>query len=350
MITANALKVKEVSHLADNNTDDNVDNVSWQGALASAIRDPLALLSLLELDESKYKQKLHHPEKFKLLVPLSYISKMKKGDWNDPLLKQVLPVQDETQSVAGFIADPVGDLDSVISSGVLQKYQGRVLLITTGACAVHCRYCFRRHFPYANSMPDKGKWQETLTSIRNDESIHEVILSGGDPLMIPDQRLQAMCADLVKIPHIKTLRFHTRIPIFLPERIDATFISWLAELPIQKVMVIHANHANELDQSVGNVLANLREAGVTLLNQSVLLKGINNSVESLTTLSHRLFEFQVLPYYLHQLDKVEGSAHFEVERGDAIHLLKDLKKTLPGYLVPKLVEEVSGERSKRALE
>lgn len=339
MITANALKVKEVSQ-----------EDSWQGALASAIRDPQELLNLLGLDKNEYRNKLYHAEKFKLLVPLSYVSKMKKGDWNDPLLKQVLPVKDETQSVAGFIADPVGDLDSVISSGVLQKYQGRVLLITTGACAVHCRYCFRRHFPYANSMPDKDKWQETLLAIRNDNSIHEVILSGGDPLMISDQRLQAMCADLIKIPHIKTLRFHTRIPIFLPERIDSAFISWLAKLPIQKVMVIHANHANELDQTVGEVLVNLREAGVTLLNQSVLLKGINNSVGALATLSHRLFEFQVLPYYLHQLDKVEGAAHFEVNRDDAIHLLKDLKKAVPGYLVPRLVEEVSGERSKRALE
>jgi len=339
MITANVLKVKEVSQ-----------EDSWQGALANAIRDPLELLSMLDLDEDKTIEQLLHPERFKLLVPLSYIAKMKKGDWNDPLLMQVLPVQDETTSVAGFMADPVGDLDSVISSGVLQKYQGRVLLITTGACAVHCRYCFRRHFPYANSMPDKNKWQETLANISSDETIHEVILSGGDPLMIPDERLKAMCNDLAEIPHVKTLRFHTRIPLFLPERIDSDFISWLAELPIQKVMVIHANHANELDQIVGDVLDDLREAGVTLLNQSVLLKGINNSVDSLAELSHRLFEFQVLPYYLHQLDKVEGAAHFEVNRKEAINLIKDLKNELPGYLVPKLVEEVSGERSKLALE
>ncbi len=349
MITVKVPKVKEVSELTFNNVD-IATNDSWQGALASAIRDPLELLSLLDLDADQFIKQLHHPERFKLFVPRSYISKMKKGDWNDPLLKQVLPVKDETQSVAGFIADPVGDLDSVISSGVLQKYQGRVLLITTGACAVHCRYCFRRHFPYADSMPDKAKWQETLRAIRNDDSIHEVILSGGDPLMIPDNRLQAMCDDLLEIPHIKTLRFHTRIPILLPERINTKFLGWLAELPVQKIMVIHSNHANELDQKVGDVLASLREAGVTLLNQSVLLKGVNNSVEALADLSHRLFEFQVLPYYLHQLDKVDGAAHFEVDKDDAICLLKDLKKVLPGYLIPKLVEEVSGERSKRALE
>ncbi len=346
MITANALKVKGVSQV----TFDNVDNVSWQGVLASAIRDPLELLSLLELDVHEYKKHLYHPEKFKLLVPLSYVSKMKKGDWNDPLLKQVLPVQNETQSVVGFIADPVGDLDSVISSGVLQKYQGRVLLITTGACAVHCRYCFRRHFPYAESMPDKHKWQETLASIRNDESIREVILSGGDPLMIPDKRLKMMCHDLADIPHVKTLRFHTRIPIFLPERINHEFLKWLTGLAVNKVMVIHANHANELDQVVGGVLNKLREAGVTLLNQSVLLKGVNDSVEVLSVLSHRLFDFQILPYYVHQLDKVDGGAHFEVDRMVAIKLINDLKGSLPGYLVPRLVEEISGERSKSALE
>ncbi len=346
MITANALKVKEVSQV----TFDNIDDVSWQSVLASAIRDPLVLLNLLELDVHKYKKYLYHPEKFKLLVPLSYASKMRKGDWNDPLLKQVLPVQNETQSIAGFLTDPVGDLDSVISSGVLQKYQGRVLLITTGACAVHCRYCFRRHFPYADSMPDKDKWQETLASIRNDESIHEVILSGGDPLMIPDKRLKMMCHDLADIPHVKTLRFHTRIPIFLPERINHEFLKWFADLAINKVMVIHANHANELDTSVGEVLNKLREAGVTLLNQSVLLKGVNDSVGVLSALSHRLFDFKVLPYYLHQLDKVDGGAHFEVDRKAAIKLVNDLKIDLPGYLVPRLVEEISGERSKSALE
>jgi len=366
MITAKALKVKEVSQVTsdkvnfiavkhdtvtyDNVSRDVIKEITWQEALASAIRDPLELLSLLELDEDKFIKQLHYPEKFKLLVPLSYIAKMKKGDWNDPLLKQVLPVKDETESIAGFIADPVGDLDSVISSGVLQKYHGRVLLITTGACAVHCRYCFRRHFPYANSMPDKAKWQETLLAIRNDSSIHEVILSGGDPLMIPNNRLQAMCADLVEIPHVKTLRFHTRIPLFLPERINAEFLSWLKKLSVQKVMVIHSNHENEIDQRVGYILASLHEVGVTLLNQSVLLKGINNSVKALAELSHRLFEFKVLPYYLHQLDRVDGAAHFEVDRAEAICLLNDLKTVLPGYLIPKLVEEVSGERSKRAIE
>ncbi len=343
MITANVLKVKDVSQ-------DNSQCKIWQSALASAVRNLHELLQLLDLPDDKYGKQLYLSDNFKLLVPRSYIKKMKKGDWSDPLLRQVLPIQDETKSVAGFIADPVGDLNAVISSGVLQKYQGRVLLITTGACAVHCRYCFRRHFPYANSMPDKDKWQETLSSIQNDKSIHEVILSGGDPLMIPDDRLQAMCEDIVNIPHIKTLRFHTRIPIFLPERINSTFLEWTAALPIQKVMVIHANHTNELDQVVREALAKLHEVGFTLLNQSVLLKGVNDSVESLSALSHQLFSMKVLPYYLHQLDRVEGAAHFEVDRKKAIKLLKNLKKCLPGYLTPRLVEEISGERSKLTIE
>lgn len=339
MITGNTLKVKDVSQ-----------DKSWQGALASAVRDPLELLRHLNLSEDKYTKHLHLPDNFKLLVPLSYVKKMVKGDWNDPLLRQVLPLKKETDAIAGFTTDPVGDLNAVISSGVLQKYQGRVLLITTGACAVHCRYCFRRHFPYVSSLPDKEKWQETLFSIKNDKSIHEVILSGGDPLMLPDERLSAMCLDIAKIPHVKTLRFHTRIPIFLPERINHQFLKWLTDLPLQKVMVIHANHANELDQQVADRLMKLREAGVILLNQSVLLKGINDSVDLLGKLSHRLFSLQVLPYYLHQLDRVQGAAHFEVDRKTAISLLQALKKSLPGYLVPKLVEEVSGERSKRTLE
>jgi len=339
MITGNALKVKALSQ------DD-----SWQSVLANAVRDPIELLELLDLPKDKFKKSLYYPDKFKLLVPLSYVAKMKKGDWNGPLLKQVLPTQAETKLSDGFGVDPVGDLNAVISSGVLQKYQGRVLLITTGACAVHCRYCFRRHFPYAGSLADKGKWQETLLSIKNDTSIHEVILSGGDPLMLPDERLKKMCSDIANIPHVKTLRFHTRIPIFLPERIDQSFLNWFTELPIQKVMVIHANHANELDQTVGSSLSKLRDAGATLLNQSVLLKGINDSAEVLGALSHRLFDFRVLPYYLHQLDKVQGGAHFEVDRDEAISTIKKLKTILPGYLVPKLVEEISGERSKHTIE
>ncbi len=326
--------------------------VPWQQQMSEAIRDPETLLRLLQLDtnDQAFKETLYYPKHFKLLVPFATINKMKKGDWNDPLLKQILPISAEKKQVEGFVSDPVGDLNAEVSNGVLQKYHGRVLLITTGACAVHCRYCFRRHFPYAESVPDKKHWQHTLAQIAQDETIHEVILSGGDPLMLSDQRLAAICTDLAAIPHIKTLRFHTRLPVILPDRINQSFFDWLTNIKLQKVMVIHANHANEIDNKTGRVLQRLADENITVLNQSVLLRDVNDNVESLVNLSHRLFEFQVLPYYLHLLDKVQGAAHFDVDEIQAVALIKAIKKRLPGYLVPKLVKEVSGERSKLSLE
>ncbi len=323
---------------------------SWQKEMINAFRDVNELLNYLELGGADAKQVLSLPKYFKLLAPKCYVDKIKKGDWNDPLLKQVLPMNQEQHQVDGFTTDPVGDSKASIATGVLQKYQGRVLLITTGACAVHCRYCFRRHFPYAESMADKRHWHDTLKQINNDCSLHEVILSGGDPLMLSDERLASMCHDLAAIPHIKTLRFHTRLPVILPKRIDDSFLSWLDEIDLHKVMVIHANHANELDYQTGRVLKRLAEHKVTLLNQSVLLNGVNNNTQSLLDLSHRLFQFGVLPYYLHVLDKVQGAAHFDVNDERAISLLNSLKQGLPGYLVPKLVKEISGERSKQSLE
>ena len=322
---------------------------AWKKELAFAIRDPLVLLSLLDLEGNAFKSRLYQPEKFKLFVPRSYVNKMKKGDWNDPLLKQILPIVDENNVASNTLLDPVGDLASEVSAGLLHKYQGRVLLVTTGACAVHCRYCFRQHFPYAESVPDKRQWQHTLSYIKDDSSLSEVILSGGDPLMLSDDRLQRMCADLSAIPHVKTLRFHTRVPVFLPERIHADFLSWMEVLPLRKVMVIHANHANELDKVVQSTLTALHQSGFTLLNQSVLLKGVNDNTDALVNLSQRLFDMHVMPYYLHQLDKVQGAAHFSVSKTKALSLVNALKDQLPGYLVPKFVEEVSGKRSKQSV-
>ena len=342
MITGIAVKVKDESLLERKQS-------SWQQELASAVRDPLELLELLGLSKEQYQEKISLDNDFKLLVPLSYVAKMRKGDWDDPLLKQVLPLSDEHSVVKGFNVDPVGDLAAEVSSGVLQKYQGRVLLITTGACAVHCRYCFRRHFPYVESLAEKNNWQDTLSVIRNDSSVAEVILSGGDPLMLTDQKLKAMCFELAKIPHVKTLRFHTRLPIFLPNRINDDFLAWSKALALQKVMVIHANHKHELDKAVADALNKLSNVGYTLLNQSVLLKGVNDSADALIGLSQKLFSMKVLPYYLHQLDKVHGAAHFEVESRRAILLMEVLRDHLPGYLVPRLVNEVSGKRSKQPL-
>lgn len=331
-----------------NNTISEDDSV-WSKVLSKAFRDPVKLLEYLELDFQSCIDELQLDSQFKMLVPLSYAAKMKKGDWDDPLLRQVLPVKEEVIKTPGFVSDPVGDLESEISPGVLHKYQGRVLLVTTGACPVHCRYCFRREFPYVDSIPDKKYWQQTLDKIKQDKSIHEIIFSGGDPLMLPDNRLQKMCADIASIPHVTTIRFHTRVPIFLPERITTKFLSWLGDLKVNKVMVIHSNHINELDDVVGKALTDLRNHGVTLLNQSVLLKGINDSVEVLEALMWGLFNYQVLPYYLHQLDRVQGSAHFEVDRTKALNLIEGLKNKLPGYLIPRLVEEVSGKRSKQTI-
>ncbi len=337
MITAISHKYKDESR------------TEWQKSLSGAIRDPLELLRLLDLDQSVYRKRLTFPDKFKLLVPLSYVNKMRKGDWNDPLLQQVLPQIKEEHNVSGFVTDPVGDLAAEVAPGILHKYPGRVLLITTGACAVHCRYCFRRHFPYADSFFRQADWQQSLEQIRADESIYEVILSGGDPLMLSDARLQGLCEELASIAHVKTLRFHTRIPLFLPERINSAFLSWVSALPVAKVMVIHANHANELDAVVAASLQTLRMAGFTLLNQSVLLKGVNDNVATLERLSQQLFQCGVLPYYLHQLDRVHGASHFEVDREEAIGLYQELKERLSGYLVPKFVEEISGERCKQAI-
>jgi EF-P beta-lysylation protein EpmB len=319
---------------------------NWQSLLAQAIRDPEALIDYLELPKKKFYNSLQAHKNHQLLVPLGYLNKIKKGDWNDPLLKQILPIEDEMLEVKGYVSDPVGDLDASLASGVLKKYHGRALIITTGTCAVHCRYCFRKEYPYADAKPAINNWQQVIAIINNDTSLHEVILSGGDPLILSDQRLNSLCQQLAAIPHITTLRFHSRIPVVLPQRIDNKFLQWFSALPGKKVMVIHANHANEIDALVGDKLRALANTGVTMLNQSVLLKGVNDSIEALENLSHQLFHYQTLPYYLHLLDKVKGTAHFATEQQQALILMKNLRNRLPGYLVPKLVQEISGKRSK----
>jgi len=348
-ITSDSVVIHSAENLHSTNNALHESDLDWSKVLNKAFRDPVKLLEYLDLDFQSYIDELHLGSEFKMLVPLSYAEKMKKGDWDDPLLRQVLPLKEEMIETSGFVSDPVGDLESEISPGVLHKYQGRVLLVTTGACPVHCRYCFRREFPYVDSIPDKKHWQQTLDKIKHEQSIHEVIFSGGDPLMLSDARLQKMCTDIAAIGHVTTIRFHTRVPIFLPERITVEFLSWLGELNVNKVMVIHSNHANELDDSVGAALLSLRNSGVTLLNQAVLLKGINDSVEVLEALLQRLFSLQVLPYYLHQLDRVKGSAHFEVDKRSALNLIESLRNRLPGYLIPRLVEEFSGKRSKQTI-
>lgn len=318
----------------------------WQNLLANAIRDPQVLFEYLELPRDQLKQSYQASEKFKLLAPLSFVNKIEKGNWNDPLLKQILPNPEELKVVEGYVSDPVGDLSAGLSPGVLKKYHGRALIVTTGACAIHCRYCFRQEYPYTDLNPARNQWKDTIDTIVNDTSINEIILSGGDPLVLSDERLADLCEQLVAIPHIDTLRLHTRLPVALPERIDSAFLNWFGELNINKVMVIHANHPNEIDENIGYRLQALRQVGVTVLNQSVLLKGVNDNVDTLEKLSRALFKYQILPYYLFVLDKVQGAAHFDMQDDNGVRLVEGLRDRLPGYLVPKLVREISGKRSK----
>ncbi len=319
---------------------------SWQPLLAQAIRDPEALIDYLELPKKPFDKALQAHKKHQLLVPLGYLDKIQKGNWDDPLLKQILPSEKEILEVKGYVSDPVGDLDASLASGILQKYHGRALIITTGTCAVHCRYCFRKEYPYSEAKPASNNWQQVVKAISKDSSLHEIILSGGDPLILSDQRLSSLCQQLAAIPHIHTLRFHSRLPVVLPQRIDTDFLRWFSVLPVKKVVVIHANHANEIDPLVGDKLRALAATGAIVLNQSVLLKGVNDSVEALENLSQQLFHYQTLPYYLHLLDKAIGTAHFDIPQQQALVLMEQLRNRLPGYLVPKLVREVSGKRSK----
>jgi EF-P beta-lysylation protein EpmB len=306
-------------------------------------------LNILQLDPALLPAAKRAAAAFPLLVPRGFANRMRPGDPDDPLLKQVLPLGAELTMAPGFVNDPVGDLASRAVPGVLHKYQGRALLITTGACGVHCRYCFRRHFPYAQESTTATHWEMALEYLRQDTSINEVLLSGGDPLSLNDRRLAQLTSGIESIPHIRRLRIHTRQPIVLPERVDSGFCEWLASIRLQKVMVLHANHANEIDTSVRAACRKITECGVTLLNQSVLLAGVNDHTDALADLSESLFAAGVLPYYLHLLDRVQGAAHFEVDTERAVALISALTERLPGYLVPKLVREISGERAKTSV-
>ncbi|MCB1734929.1 MAG: EF-P beta-lysylation protein EpmB [Gammaproteobacteria bacterium] len=319
----------------------------WQRALADAIDRPADLFAVLGLAQADLGDDLAAHLDFPLRVPRSYVARMRLGDPRDPLLRQVLPLGAELDIVPGFDRDPVGDLAASKAPGLLHKYQGRALLITTGACAIHCRYCFRRHFPYGEHA--RSALDQAINAIAADPGITEVILSGGDPLSLNDDRLADIEKRVSAIPHVRRMRIHTRLPIVLPERVDDTLLSWLNASRLQKVMVLHANHGNEIDTHVKAAARRLHEAGCTLLNQSVLLRGINDDASSLQTLSEALFDAGILPYYVHQLDRVAGAAHFEVSDREALNLWHDLSARVPGYLLPRLVREHAGAHSKTPL-
>ena len=317
----------------------------WQTLLSQAISDPEVLLRELDLPLDLLPATLKADQAFRLRVPRGFVARMRRGDREDPLLRQVLPLGEELDVVAGYCRDPLQELDAMPVPGVLHKYQGRVLLTSTGACAVHCRYCFRRHYPYQQANPQR-QLPETLDYLRANPQISEVILSGGDPLTLSDAKLSRLVAALEALPHIERLRIHSRLPVVLPERVDRNLLDWLQATRLQTVLVIHCNHANEIDPTVAAALQQLQSTGVALLNQSVLLRGVNDRAETLAALSEHLFAAGVLPYYLHQLDPVQGAAHFEVKDKTAKILIKQLRNNLPGYLVPRLVKEEPGRPAK----
>jgi len=320
------------------------NTADWKRELAAAVTSSEDLLRMLQLDP---RQATAAPANFRLRVPQPYIAKMRPGDALDPLLLQVLPRGEEFAATG--LLDPVADLEAMPRPGVLHKYHGRVLLITTGACAVHCRYCFRRNFPYNEASISPSHWQNALDYIRGNSEIREVILSGGDPLVLDDHKLAALENEISGIKHVKWLRIHTRLPVVLPSRITPSLLGWMQASRLRISMVIHANHENEIGKPETIALTALRQAGVSLLNQSVLLHQVNDSAEKLIALSQRLHDSGVLPYYLHLLDKTRGAMHFEVSPATAVQIVEQMRARLPGYLVPRLVREQAGEESKTAI-
>ena len=325
---------------------DHSPSADWQQQLARAITEPQQLLHYLKLDADAFGDFSAASQQFSIKVPHAYLRKITPGDTRDPLLLQIMAQAAESHRVAGFKQDPVGDLQSSRAPGLLHKYHGRVLLITTAACAVHCRYCFRRHFPYAEQQAGRDQWQSALDYIRRDDSIEEVILSGGDPLVLSDERLATLVGALETIPHLSRLRLHSRLPVVLPDRITDHLVDLLASNRLDTALVLHANHANEIAADETRVLRKLQSAGILLLNQAVLLKGINHQLEQQQALGKALFSAGVLPYYLHLLDPVEGAAHFDVSLQQANVLMTQLRASLPGFLLPRLVREIEGKQSK----
>ncbi|KTC91057.1 EF-P beta-lysylation protein EpmB [Fluoribacter dumoffii] len=322
-------------------------SLSWQKKLAQGFASVNELLTFLELPLSIGN--LHAEKQFPSRVPIGFAKRMQKGNPRDPLLLQVLATADELLASKDYRVDPLEEHDNTPIRGLLHKYHGRVLLTLTGVCAVNCRYCFRRHFPYQDNNPGRNGYQAICKYISQDNSISEVILSGGDPLLASDVLLTELINQLEEIPHLHTLRIHTRIPIVFPERIDKGLLSILKNTRFKKVIVLHCNHTQELDDSVREVLHELQQVGCYLLNQAVLLAGINADARILADLSHTLFAYGVLPYYLHQLDKVKGASHFDLPFDTVQSIYKQLQNLLPGYLLPRLVCEEPGKLSKTLL-
>jgi EF-P beta-lysylation protein EpmB len=321
----------------------------WRAVLARAIRDPLELCRRLELPESLAAEAAQSTAGFRVIVPEPYLARMRPGDPADPLLMQVLPRKEELAVAPQFVSDPLHEAGILRSPGLLGKYTGRVLIVASGVCAVHCRFCFRRHFPYTPALSGAA-WSGVLEQIAADPKIEEVILSGGDPLTTRDRRLAEVAQELAEIPHLRRLRVHSRLPIVIPQRVNEELLGWLRGTRLATFMVVHCNHPAELDAATGDALGRLVDAGVPVLNQAVLMRGVNDDIDTLTELCTRLVDLRVMPYYLHQLDRVAGAAHFEVPESRGRELVRQLRARLPGYAVPRYVRDVPGATHKEVLE
>ena len=323
---------------------------NWQSQLSDLITDPLELLEILELSKAQLLSgAILASGQFKLRVPRAFVRQMEVGNPLDPLLLQVLPHHLEMEEHEGFVTDPLDEEQANQIPGVLHKYKSRFLLTLTGACAVHCRYCFRRHFPYQENLPKNEDWLNIKGYLEAHPEINEVILSGGDPLTLSNRKLATWIERLESLSQIKILRIHSRVPIVIPERIDEELVSLLKNSRLRVILVVHSNHPAELDNLTCAKLSHLAKQNILVLNQAVLLKGVNDSAQTLVNLSQRLFEAQILPYYLHVLDKVKGAHHFDLGAEKIDQIYKDVLASLPGYLVPKLVREVAGENNKTPL-
>jgi EF-P beta-lysylation protein EpmB len=322
---------------------------SWQEALSDLVTDPRELMTLLELNPALLEEMEAAARLFPLKVTRDFVVRMEKGNPNDPLLQQILPLGKECDILPGYATDPLQEAKANPVPGLLHKYESRVLVTLTNACGVNCRFCFRRHFPYGDNNPGRPGFEKIVSYIASDPAINEVILSGGDPLSVSDKLLAHFSSEIASIPHVTRLRIHSRMPVVLPTRITDEFLAWASSVRLNIILVIHSNHPNEINADVRSAMKRLQEAGVTLLNQSVLLKGINDNANTLIRLSEILFEAGILPYYLHVLDKVQGAAHFDLPLEKAKQLHAEITKQLPGYLVPRLVREDPYQQAKTLL-
>ena len=319
---------------------------NWQTELSQSFTSVDELLAELELDSTQLSTCQQAAQQFPLRVPRAFVRRMEKGNSNDPLLGQVLPIKAEMQLDPAYSTDPLDESSHNPIAGIVHKYRNRLLLIVSPACAINCRYCFRRHFPYQENRQSKEQWMQALTYISSNTEINEVIFSGGDPLAANDQFLGWLAEQIAAIPHIKRLRIHTRLPVVIPSRINESFLRWATASRLNPIVVLHINHSNEIDSEVAEAVARLLDVGIKVLNQTVLLKGINDSADTLNALSERLFDCGIAPYYLHLLDPVQGASHFDIDESQALEIYRELQTMLPGFLLPRLVREIPGKLSK----